>query len=83
MSYLTLSIGIFASETSLKNHSLLALYFLTDKITLKQKTPMSSLGAYVFGNVFYYLYWNNDTSIVNKYWNDSSAYKIVSNDSIH
>ena len=44
---------------------------------------MSSLGAYVFGNVFYYLYWNNDTSVVKKYWNNPYTDKIVSNDSIH
>ena len=43
---------------------------------------MSSLGAYVFGNVFYYLYWNNDTSVANKYWHNSSTDKIASNDSI-
>ena len=44
---------------------------------------MSSLGAYIFGNVFYYLYWNNDTSIMNKYWNSSSSGNQKYNDNQH
>lgn len=42
---------------------------------------MSSLGAYVFGNVFHYLYWNNDTSIIKKYWNESTTNKLSFNNS--
>ena len=47
---------------------------LIDKISLQGK-----FGAYIFGNVFYYLYWKNDTSVINRYWNvsDNSYSKVA------
>ena len=59
-----------------------SLFLFSDKISIQQKSTLSSVGAYVFGNVFYYLYWNNDTSIMSKYWNGSTVGEIASNDSI-
>ena len=52
-----------------------------DEISLQQRTTTSLLGAYVFGNVFHYLYWNNDTSIIKKYWNESITNKLSLNNS--
>ena len=67
------------SNNTLSTNSYLSNFI--DKISLQQRTPMSSLGAYVFGNVFHYLYWNNDTSIIKKYWNESTTNKLSFNNS--
>ena len=44
-----------------------ALFLIPDKVP---KTAQK-FGAYVFGNVFHYLYWKNDTTTMNQYWNSS------------
>ena len=45
----------------------IALFLIPDKVP---KTTQK-FGAYVFGNVFHYLYWKNDTTTMNQYWNSS------------
>ena len=45
----------------------IAIFLIPDKVP---KTTQK-FGAYVFGNVFHYLYWKNDTTTMNQYWNSS------------
>ena len=45
----------------------IALFLIPDKVP---KTTQK-FGAYVFGNVFHYLYWKNDTTTMKQYWNRS------------
>ena len=43
-------------------------FFFSDNISEKQTPSSSKIGSYSFGNVFFYLYWKNDTSVIDRYW---------------